>query len=122
MRARHHDELVCDFAEYYNVLDFETLPARLAATLAVGLPERSRTIRAVSGTKLSIDTTLLTLIFDVVNWLKWAQTKDASKGRNRPKSIYEALTQPKEDKIMTFASGEEFERQRAMILGESDGN
>lgn len=78
---------------------------------------------AISGTKMPTDTILLALIFDVVNWLKWAQTKDAANGRNRPKSLYEAITQTAtKEKIESFASGEDFERQRAAILGETDVN
>lgn len=78
---------------------------------------------AISGTKMQTDTALLTLIFDVVNWLKWAQTKDAAKGQNRPKSLYESLTQTgTKEKVESFASAEDFEQQRAALLGEIDGN
>lgn len=123
MRARHYDELVCDFAEFYHIYDIDALSARRAATLAVGLPERSRVVMAISGTKMPTDTALLTLIFDCVNWLKWAQTKDAAKGRKRPESLYKLLTQSStKEKIESFASPEEFEKRRAAILGGNDGN
>lgn len=123
MRERYEEELLCDFAEFYHIYDLEAFPARYIATLAVGLPERSRIVMSISGTKMPTETAILTLIFDVVNWIKWAQTKDAVKGRNRPKSLFDSLTnKATKEKIETFASGEDFERQRAAILeGINDG-
>lgn len=123
MWERYEEELLCDFAEFYHIYDLEAFPARYIATLAVGLPERSRIVMAVSGTKMPTETAILTLIFDVANWIKWAQTKDAIKGRNRPKSLYESIMQTgTKEKIESFASGEDFERQRAAILeGIDDG-
>ena len=49
MAAGGGDELICDFAEYYNVLDWRALPLPLAAVLAAGLPEGSRSVRRLAG-------------------------------------------------------------------------
>ena len=43
MAALAPDELVCDMAETYHVLDWRALGLPLAATLAGGLRETSRT-------------------------------------------------------------------------------
>ena len=46
------DKLICDFAQYYHVLDWRSLPVRLAATLAAGLPPDSRCMMHLAGQKL----------------------------------------------------------------------
>lgn len=42
MLSEGRDELICDFAETYHVLDFWALPVPLMATLAAGLRDNSR--------------------------------------------------------------------------------
>lgn len=58
------DALICDFAETYHVFDFRTLPATLAATLAVGLRDNSRIKMTMSERKAPVDTILLAGILD----------------------------------------------------------
>lgn len=105
------DSVVCDLAEYYNIYDYQGVPVSLLASLVFGLSEDSRTKRHMSGMKISINTFLLASAVDSLNFLCWAQTKDAEKGKNKPKSILKILLgeedKPKSEK-QTFGSIEEF--------------
>lgn len=113
------DALICDFAETYHVLNMRGLSPRLAAILAVGLSDSSRIKMQIAGKKISFTDSLLVAIFDKVNLLTWLRSKDAIKGINRPKSLYDALENPKvtNSPYQKFDSVEDFERVRAEILG-----
>lgn len=115
--AKHEDELVCDFAQYYNVLHWRGLPLRLAATLACGLPGESRTMRAMSTTQLTTSETLLAATVDRLSMLVWMNSKDGQRNTNRPKSILsEIKNKDKTEKPLAFASAEAFEAARKSIL------
>lgn len=75
----------------------------------------------LSGLSVSYDTILLAGILDGINFLAWSKTKDAEKGRNRPKQILSMLLGNKE-KLQTYATGEEFEKARKKLTGGVDGN
>lgn len=75
----------------------------------------------VSGQKVSTDRLMLGNIIDQLNILIWSKTKDAEKGRNKPKPIFGDLY--KENNISVFNSSEEFEAERNRLLERSkDGN
>lgn len=64
---------------------------------------------------------LLGEIIDLLRWLKWAQTEDGIKGRNRPDSMVEFLRIPEEKpKPQGFRTAEEFEAAYKRFIGESD--
>lgn len=86
------DQLTCDMMQYYHVADPDALPPSLFATLAAGLPEDSRTMRALSGQKFASDTLLLAAAVDRLSILAWFKTRDGLKGRNRPASLLERMT------------------------------
>ena len=70
---------------------------------------------------MSLHTELVAGIYDLTHTLVWFQTKDGSKGRNRPKSLLKQLLAPpgnEEHEIMTFSSGEEFMKAREKLLKE----
>lgn len=69
MAAQYPEELTCDMAETYHVLDWRALGLPLAATLAAGLRENSRTRMALAGAKVPTETLLL------------GQAADAGSGR-----------------------------------------
>lgn len=85
--SKYPDELTCDMVEAYGVFDIKSLPARLAATLAVGLRDDSRVKKAITGTKTDDKTILLAVIADCMQWLQWSRTEDGLKGQNKPKSF-----------------------------------
>lgn len=84
MAAQYPEELTCDMAETYHVLDWRALGLPLAATLAAGLRENSRTRMALAGAKVPTETLLLGQAADALQLLLWTKTKDAQHGRNRP--------------------------------------
>lgn len=96
------DEFVCDMAEFYGILEPDALPPLTLATLAAGLPERSRLMLALAGRKTDTRTLLMAAAVDRLSLLAWMQTKDGVKGRNRPKSIAEMLTRD-EEKAQKFS-------------------
>ena len=49
MRHEVPDKLACDFQQYYGCWDFSSFPPQVAAALAGGLPEESRSIRPLAG-------------------------------------------------------------------------
>lgn len=103
------DELICDMASEYGVFDYESLKPSLLATLTVGLPKSSRVKMKMSGQKLTIDQTLLALIFDDLNLMLWSRNKRRG---SKPKSAYKLLTEePKpKDELMKFKDIESFEK------------
>lgn len=64
----------------------------MLATLTAGLPEDSRTMRAITGSRAGAREMLLAAAVDRLSLLVWFKTKDGVKGRRRPASILEKMT------------------------------
>lgn len=119
MLRRHREALECDLAETYHVLDLNSLPARKLATLAMGLRENSRVMMAIGERRATTAEMLNAAMVDRLSLLVWSKTKDAQKGRNRPKSVLENLIGKKdEEKLEIYSSkdAEEFEARRRAIM------
>lgn len=117
MIAVDEDALICDFAQCYHIYDYRQLPLKTAAVLAVGLEDDSRIKRKISGAPASINTMLMAQITDSLNTLVWMNSKDCKNTSKRPKSLVEAIIQPeKDERPMSFASGEEFENYRKALI------
>lgn len=86
------------------------------ATLAAGLREDSRSMMSLNGMRVSPRDLLMAAAVDRLSLLVWSKTKDAEKGRKRPKSIVEAITKEENKQFMTFASAEDFEEARRRII------
>lgn len=122
MVALDETALICDFAERYHVLDWRALPVYTAAALAAGLEADSRIMRKISGAPADVQTMLLAMIADALHVLAWQNTKDAASGKNRPKSIVQAILGDTRDPVEGFASVEDFRAWRAsMTGGENNG-
>lgn len=119
MLREDRDALVCDLAETYGIFNMKQYPASLIATFAAGLRGNARIWMKMQGQKISGEESLLALLFDKVNWLCWAKTKDAEMHRNAPKSLYRLLTVQEEE------SGgydiDTFEKKRRELMGDNDG-
>ena len=123
MLAVDRTALICDLAETYGILDYKVLPVETLAALSVGLRENSRIKMKLSGAKVQPDFLLLAAAVDRLSLLVWSKTKDAEKGRKRPKSLVEVLNGKKKDSdVMAFNTAEEWERAKAKIIGENYGN
>lgn len=125
MIASEEDALICDFAQYYHVLNWRALPVKLAATLAAGLPPDSRSMMLLHGTTITLENQLRAIIADALNQLNW---RIAGGGRSTfpPSILTRLLGEDKEDGsggVRTFDSSEEFEAaMRAIEGGEPRGN
>lgn len=112
MISEDEDALRCDLAETYHIYDYEELPVSMVALFSCGLRENSRIKMKLSGQRIPTETALIALGVDALRDLVWSKTKDAEKGKNRPPSIYDALTKTEENKPrehIVFDSPEAFE-------------
>jgi hypothetical protein len=113
--------MICDLAETYHVFNYRELPVKLLATLVSGLRADSRTKMAINGTKVPTNTLLLAMIHDdLMRWM-WMNTKDGRHQRNEPKSLAQQIMnpKPKEKDVVSFETGEDFDKARAKIIGGS---
>jgi hypothetical protein len=109
--------LICDLAETYHIFDYKQLPPSQVAIFAIGLRDNSRIKMKLSGSKVPPDICLLAGIFDRLNVLLWSKTKDAEKGRNRPKPLLSVLYEEQKDTdISAYSSGEDFLKEREKLL------
>lgn len=102
--------MTCDLAETYHILDMYSHPADLIATLAMGLRNDSRIKMKVAGMKVKPELLLMARIADNTALNVYAKTRDARTGRNKPKSLTEALLEEKEksEKPREFKNGDDF--------------
>lgn len=119
------DMLMCDLAETYHIFDYKSLPARLVATLSVGLRDNSRIKMKMNDMKHPLKTILLAGIMDKLSQLVWMQTKDGINGINQPKSILSCLLNQDDEQgkdIKGFNTPEEFETEWKSIVEGGIGN
>lgn len=117
MIALDEDALICDFAETYHIYDYRRLPIEYAATLAVGLRESSRIKMLQSGLAVDMETLLLAHIVDNTAINAYLKTKDATKGKNKPKSVVELLIKKPKEHARKFATGEDFDKEWRRLNG-----
>lgn len=109
---------MCDFAQYYHILDWRALPVRLAATLAAGLPEDSRSLLRSTGQRIPTNTMLLAYAADTLKLLEWHLF--GREGSSPPPSLLAALTGTAEESdsdVQSFDSAEEFDAALAALKG-----
>ena len=112
--------LICDLAETYHIYDYRELPPILVSTLAVGLRDSSRIKMRLNDLPVPPDMVLMASIVDRLGLLVWMKTKDAAKGRNRPKSILDGMLKNQRP-VNGFKSGDDFEHARKKILKQLEG-
>lgn len=111
----NEDLIICDLAETYNVIDYKKLPLSTVAILVYGLRDNSRLKMKIFKSKMETKDYLLAGIFDRLTLLVYANTKDAQKGRNKPKLLLDMISKEK-DNINSFNSSEDFEKAKMRIL------
>lgn len=98
-------------AQYYGIHKYEEYNVEHIATLYAGLDISSRSKRGKE--KYTVEQNLLMAVCDRLGWLVWSKTKDASRGRNKPKSIYEAMHKEKDEyRRMTIEEMEKWQNKR----------
>ena len=73
----------------------------------------------LAGMAVDQATLLQAAMVDQLSMMVWMQTADGAKGRNRPKSVMQALTSSpqKKDEIRVFASGKDFDEEWKRLTG-----
>lgn len=116
--ATQEDELICDLAETYHILNYRELPVKLLGTLVAGLAENSRTKLKLNNMSMSQDEVMLISILDHLKILVWQKTKDGQKGKNKPKLLVDEIFKcNKSNDIEKFIDGVSFEKRRKEIIG-----
>lgn len=116
----HREELTADFRQYYG-LDLADMghgySVAHAAILAAQLPEGARSLGAIDPVlSWSTDRYLLASIEYSLRALLWTKTKDAAKGRNRPKMV---PTPSQRERLRKKVEGTDIERiRKALGIGE----
>lgn len=117
--------MLCDLAQYYNIYDYRTFPPIYIAALVNGLPEDSRVYRGINNIQISDTVALLAAAVDRLSILIWQQTKDGAKNRHRPPSIledmYNRLSGDESIDVISFDTGEEFEKARKEMIERMSG-
>ena len=109
MLAHHRSELICDLAEYYNILDYRRVPGRLLGTLAVGLRAESRIGMIREGIKADPTTVMIVKIYDVLMQVFGDK-------KQKPMIEHFIIKQNTGDNV-TFKSGRDFDMAWEMIRG-----
>lgn len=118
MITTDEEALICDFAETYGIYDYRQLPLKTAAVLASGLRDNSRIKIKMSGLKASPETLMSAVTADRVGIIAWMLSEDGRHNRNRPESILASILEAdKQNDVIAFENGQDFERARNEILG-----
>ena len=96
------------------MLDWRALPLRLAATLAAGLPEESRSMRREAGRTVRYETELLAYAADRLTQVLWWLHSDPSKP---PSVLADLRGEPDDSSVLCFDSAEEFDAALAALKG-----
>ena len=122
MVAIDENALICDFAEVYHIFNWRALPARLSATLAMGLRPDARIMLKLSGVQIPVNTQLLAITADAARVIAWQNTEDGRRGRNAPVSVFATLIgTDREETGAGFESTEEFISWREEMIGGTNG-
>ena len=82
------------------------------ATLVYGLPEQSRTMRAITGQQFETTDRLIALVIDLMQNYIWLR---GGKKGTQPQSLFRGMASIRTDEF-GFDSAEEFERARQEII------
>ena len=117
MLDEDEDALICDFQQFYQVSLIPILIDDLerASVLAWGLPDESRIKRLISKQPVDNQTLLMAYMLDDLNFIAWSKTKDAEKGKNKPKSVVESLYKDKTE-TSAYLTADDWQKARAKIL------
>lgn len=101
------------------MLNWRALPLRLAATLAAGLPENSRSMLQHTGQTAPLDTRLLAYAADTLKLLEWRLF--GKEGSRPPPSVLARLlgvpeAEPGGD-VQSYDSPDDFEAALAALKG-----
>lgn len=116
MMQTGREELICDFAETYHIINMRELKPTMMATLAAGLREDSRIMMKLSGAKTDTKTLLLASISDRIGLQLWQKSRDGQKGMNQPKSIVTEITRDRKNDVVGYSNGADFLAERKRLM------
>lgn len=96
------------------MLDWRSLPLRLAATLAAGLPEDSRSMMKASGKTVPLHIELQAYTADRLTQVLWWLHSDTSKP---PSVLADLCGEADTSNVQCYASAEEFDAALAALKG-----
>ena len=98
------------------MLDWRSLPLRLAATLAAGLPEDSRSMMKASGKTVPLQIELQAYTADRLTQILWGLSNDT---RTVPSVLADlhGLSADSDTDVQSYDSPEEFEAALAALKG-----
>lgn len=96
------------------MLDWRSLPLRLAATLAAGLPEDSRSMMKASGKTVPLHIELQAYTADRLTQVLWWLHNDTSKP---PSVLADLCGEADTSNVQCYASAEEFDAALAALKG-----
>lgn len=122
MRAVDEAALICDFAEFYHIYDWNQFPLKRQAILACGLPEQARIIRKLTQQKAPLETVLLMAAVDSIREFEYQYIAAHSKKKpKKPESLLAAFQKDKTKEVRAYETVNDFEKARARIIGGKDG-
>lgn len=111
------EALMCDLAETYNIYNMRELSPLKVAVFSCGLRDDSRIKKKLAGADLDLNTLLLAVCADSLQFMAWCQTDNARKNINRPQSLLGILTRKNQGSdVVKFATGEDFEKYRQAVI------
>ena len=96
------------------MLDWRSLPLRLAATLAAGLPEDSRSMMKASGKTVPLHIELQAYTADRLTQVLWWLHSDTS---TPPSVLADLRGEADSSNVQSYASAEEFDAALAALKG-----
>lgn len=96
------------------MLDWRSLPLRLAATLAAGLPEDSRSMMKASGKTVPLHIELQAYTADRLTQILWGLSNDTSKP---PSVLADLCGEADTSNVQCYDSPEEFDAALAALKG-----
>lgn len=118
MLKHYPDELICDLAETYHILDYKRLPLRRVAVFACGLREESRVMKELNQHPLTLDQMISAARFDQMSQLMYGLSSSKKNTMKRPKSLLDQLTgkNKKQPSGSAFTSGKDFDERRQLLI------
>lgn len=118
MVRKYPDLIICDFAQYYHIYDWKSIPIDTAAILACGLPAESRIVKQYTGVNVNLDTIIEALTLDSIRNLTYMLR--GARGP-KPESMAENLMKSRHERTsgmldMSFDSSADFVNARNAIL------
>lgn len=116
MLATDEEALICDFAETYHILDYKALPVKQRAVLASGLRETSRIKMKMAGMKhVPLEISMIHAADYLGRILYCLAAEENDDPPERLIDIMMGHVKTREQPA-GFASGAEYEAERARIL------